>query len=234
MTINTVQSMIVFTGGEPRWNRGRWWWAVWAALPALASMVLATLSGDLDIYQEGGLAESLQAGLLLVTALSSIYVAARLTDVRCRNTTLLLGVLAVLALFRELDLHVLINPEHLGRLGVRFRLDWWLSGRTDALVKAIWILLFASTGCLFAILALRSAGPIDWRRARPRLMALAIGLYAISFACDDLLRGIIHLRIAQGIEESVELIAAAAVLGSTLGPESAVAIRMPRTPREMP
>lgn len=216
---------------ETRWKRGRWWWAVWAVLPPLACLPLAMLSGDWAAVHEGGLAESLQAGLLLVTALSSIFVAARLDDFSCRNATLLLGVLATLALSRELDLHVLMNPEHLGRWGVRYRLDWWTSGSVGAAVKAVWILIFACVSGLLVILVRRSAGPIHWRFARPRLMVLAVCMYAVGFACDDLLRGVINLHIAQWVEETSELLAAASLLGATLGPESAVARAQPGATR---
>lgn len=207
--------------GEPRWKGGRWVWAAYSVLAAAAALVMAVLSGDLTVFIEGGLCESQQAGLLLLAVLSAIVMASRLLDARCRSTTLLLGVLATLALARELDMHKLINPEQIGAWGIRYRIDWWMdpSVRTD--VKAVWLGAMALLAGVIGLLSYRSAGPIDWRLARPRLMLLTGAMYFAGFVCDDLLRGVIALPIAQGLEETAELLAAGSLLGATLAPESA-------------
>lgn len=207
--------------GEARWKRGRWVWAVWAVLPTLALLPLAIMSRDMTVFGESGVIEFQQAGLLLLAALVSLVVAGRLNDRQCRNSTLLLGVLAALALGREQDLHVLLNPEYLGEWGLRFRMDWWFNAEVPFSYKAPWIAAIGVAAAVMCTLAWRSRGPIDWRFARPRLMALTGVMYATGFVCDDLLRNVVELAITQTIEESAELVGAAALLGATLGPESA-------------
>ena len=49
------------------------------------------------------------------------------------------AMLALLADLRELDLHVLLNPKHLGSYGVRFRIDWWLNGHVSFWLKFGWM-----------------------------------------------------------------------------------------------
>ena len=206
---------------EVRWPQRRWVWALWAGLPAFAVMLPYVFLYGHSVALEGGFLEASQAGIWIVTTLAAGIVSLRVTDRRCRDTTILLGVLAIGALCRELDLHILLNPEAIGPWGVRFRLDWWMDSAVHFFIKAAWATVGLLVALLIASLTFRSIGPMDWHRARPRLMAISVLMMVVAFTCDDLLRNRFDTQVLQLIEESVELIAAVCFLGAVLAPESA-------------
>lgn len=197
----------------------RWVWAIWAVLPILAGAMISVIGGDQTVVAEGGHIESMQVGLLVVTAVVAFLFAQRIKNRQSSSMTCLLGVFALLAMARELDLHVWLNPEKLGDWGVRYRIDWWLDGQVPIKIKLVWLAVFATVGGVLGWLMVRLRGPVSWRSTRARLLIFTVFFYFVGFTCDDLLRHRVDLRVAQWIEEIAELFAAAALLGATLEPE---------------
>ncbi|MEM1184502.1 MAG: hypothetical protein AAGI53_05820 [Planctomycetota bacterium] len=139
-----------------------------------------------------------------------------LTQQRRRGVllSLWLGSLATLAAIRELDLHVVLNPENIHLLGlsadqaVRFRMDWWLSGETSIALRAAWAGVFAVAGSLVVLPFAFARYPWPRRLLRGDRFAWcivgSIGLLGAAFAGDDLLRGLGLTGLA---EELTELLA---------------------------
>lgn len=131
------------------------------------------------------------------------------------------GVLALLIAARELDLQEKLNSDVVGRLGVHYRIDWWLDDTVPLWLRAGWGFVGLVTVVLLIAppllvrpptLRLLRAGEITtW------LFVAAFGLLFIGYAFDDLLgRGTIieSIHATQTIEEFAELAGAAAYLGS--------------------
>ena len=126
-----------------------------------------------------------------------------------------LGVMALLATARELDLHVVANPETLGAWGVRYRLDWWADFGVPIGPKLLWagVFLVIGTAVVFPILR---AWPTLARALKRRPLVLAMGVLSglglfIGWAWDDLFR---EWTSAYGpyIEEGAELMGSWAYL----------------------
>jgi hypothetical protein len=126
-----------------------------------------------------------------------------------------LGVMAGLAALRELDLHVLVNPGNIHLLGlkpehgVRFRLDWWTSGRTSGMARAAW----AAVGLVLAGLVILpvAVARVPWlTRLRQRdtvvvLLAVAAAAMAAGYIIDDLIaRALSSPAAAAMVEEGLE------------------------------
>lgn len=52
-------------------------------------------------------------------------------------------IITAVAAAREMDAHVLLNPETIGEFGVRYRIDWWLDGDVSFLRKLTWAAIAA-------------------------------------------------------------------------------------------
>jgi hypothetical protein len=130
----------------------------------------------------------------------------------------LLGVLALLAGLRELDAHIMLNPESLGSLGVRYRLDWWTDPGVPWVLKAGWGAVFVGVVASVLVPAVRSGSrPVRQLRAgHPAtwLLAAAVALLGCGWAIDDLMRGVLPAGWSKLVEESVELCGAVAYLGA--------------------
>lgn len=95
--------------------------------------------------------------------------------------------LSMIAGLRELDLHVLLNPDNIHYLGfnreqaVHFRIDWWLSSETGILTRLAW-------GSIFLILATGFFVPLVLARVRWKRLVLALDAFAWTFgaACGFL------------------------------------------------
>ncbi len=130
--------------------------------------------------------------------------------------------MAGLAGLRECDAHILLNPEHLGPVGVRYRLDWWISPATLLVLRQFWATVFLA-GVAPLAMGFAVSGPALLRVLRApgalgRLLILTGVLLAAGFAFDDLLRGAVlaPLPVRQAIEEILEFGAAAAFLAAVL------------------
>lgn len=204
------------------WKPRRWVWAVWALLPCLAAIPFAFADAGAGTFTEGKLVELMQKGILVVAVVAAVLMAVfvRLPRI-CHRRTLLLGLFALACLARELDLHVALNPEHFGRYGVRYRIDWWLDGGVSLLLKLGWAAVLGCVVWVGVFLGRGASGPVDWRRARPRLFVLGLACYFVGFVFDDLMRAHLAEAVRQSVEETIELVATACILGAVLAPEFA-------------
>jgi len=217
---------IVLTDHPPRWA-----WGLFAGLPVLLAVPMGLLTAPSEglrraVFSEGGFLELAQLGMWACAALCAAWLFFRERAVRGhRMVTLWLGVLALLSLLRELDLHEALNPEVLGDLGVRYRIDWWLDTSVAWWLKGMW----AGVGLVIGaavVVPLVLAGGVDGMphkdSARLRLLAGAAGCLAMGFVFDDLLRRVItNEAVKQTCEESWELLGAALFLAGVLaGPHT--------------
>lgn len=198
----------------------RWKWAIWALLPALAAIPFLLSKEGASIFKEDRIIEGVQSGMLFLAIIAGAVIALLLGPGRCRYRSLAIAALAALALARELDLHTALNPEQLGQWGVRYRPDWWTDPDVILGAKLLWGAVVASIIAAAVIVIQRGAGPINWSHPRPRLVALALALYALGFIFDDILRDSLPATLRLVIEELAELLAAACILGAALDPES--------------
>lgn len=122
------------------------------------------------------------------------------------------GVCASLAAFRELDLHVILNPGNIHLIGlepeqaVRFRMDWWLSSETPVGLRLAWAGVFAVVGA--AVFVPFGFARYPWLRRLRRgdrfawSMVAGVALLGVGFVADDLLRRVPGASLG---EELVEL-----------------------------
>ena len=157
--------------------------------------------------------------------LSVIVALATLRRWPTRPDRLLAGwtaLVALLAFLRELDLHVFLNPKHLGSYAVRYRIDWWLNGDVSFWLKIGWLCVFLTllAALLYPPWALRLRVFRMARRgdAVVGLFFLAAGLSVLGVITDDLLRGskLIPFAVRQTVEEGSEMFGAAAFFASAL------------------
>jgi len=170
------------------------------------------------ISDEGHVVETLQAGLWGFSALVALLAIARQPASADRGFAAWMAAVGLVALWRALDLHVVLNQL----FPVRFKSLWLLDPTVPWWHRTTWVVL--GIGLATALVA-----PL-WRRCGP-LMALlcggdaGIGLIAIALAClvlgyvvDDVVgRGLVlsrsHSRI---IEETIALLDVLAWCASSL------------------
>jgi hypothetical protein len=148
-----------------------------------------------------------------------------------------IGVLAVLGAMRELDYHVLLNPDNIHHLGlnadhaVRFRIDWWADAATPVLPRLAWGLVFMiGIECLTIPLV---CARVRWKRLVLGLDGFAwlfgagCGCVAMGWAFDDVILRLYAAPPAWGkyAEEGVETLGQVLILISLV-----LAIR--RSPHE--
>ncbi len=173
----------------------------------------------MTLWGESGLIEVAQLWVWVASALIALAVAFTAKDAERRAPLLALGVLAILAAAREIDLHIHLNPETLGPYGVRYRIDWLLNGEVPIWLRGGWLAIFALLGFIL-VLIFRRAGPQFKRMfaARTLTALLLIGTFVfilIGYTLDDLMRGVFSGQ--RGLfEESAELLAALLYLGAVL------------------
>lgn len=199
----------------------RWIGTLWIGLfvAATAPWLIALSPDTRTLSAEGGVLESAQLGLWSLSVAASIAVAARARGRQARWGTALLGLMASAALARELDLHIWLNPAHLGEWGVRYRIDWWLDGKVPILLKLGWALVGLVVAGVVGLMAYQARGRPRWSEARPRLFVAAGVCLFTGFVCDDLLRNRVDLATAQLVEELAELVGALLFLAAVVSPE---------------
>jgi len=186
--------------------------AAWLTVIAVTLLGLAYLLVDqpAQLHAEDGWIEWLSVGfwtISLVACLAGVRRHARPLD---RMVFAWLAWLSLLAATRELDLHVLLNPQHLGGLGVRYRLSWFLAIDENLALRIGWLALFVGLG-------LSLVAPLAALRHSIRHLVsrgdTAVGLFGLAmvallggWACDDLLRGVGHVQLRQACEETFELL----------------------------
>jgi hypothetical protein len=185
-------------------------------------LAAALVPKGVELQKEGGVLESLSV-LLWALAAAIAFGATlrkRLTDDRW--LAFWMGCIAVLAGLRELDLHVWLNPDHLGSWGVRFRLDWWLGGAASPWFKLGWASVFLGLACLMVYPPLRLRRELLQRLRVGEvvigLLGLAVIFLALGFIIDDILRPVRFLghNAKQLIEETSELVGAAFYAASSM------------------
>ncbi|MFG0305086.1 MAG: hypothetical protein ACF8Q5_02590 [Phycisphaerales bacterium JB040] len=204
----------------------RWAWGLFAGVPVLLATPLGLLASPSPemlraVYSEGGFIELAQQGVWSASALCAGLLFWRERGPHGhRMVTLWLGVLAVLFLLRELDLHESLNPEVLGDWGVRYRIDWWLDGSVAWWLKGLWAgvgVLVGAAVVVPLVLAGGIRGMPHKDSARLRLLAGAAVCLGMGFVFDDLLRHVItNEAVKQTCEEGWELAGAVLYLGAVL------------------
>jgi len=193
---------------------------LWAGLGLVCAAAAALVAlGWLPEWVRGGMAteggpvEALSLlGWMVLVGMLVVHLPRQRT-VRDRWHLGWLAVLASLAALRELDAHVLLNPEALGAWGVRYRIDWWLDAASPVVGRLGWALggLVVAAAVVVPPFVFR-ARVIALLRRRDGASALAVlgaGLIAFGYASDDLFGRDLLLATPtmQLIEESAELAA---------------------------
>lgn len=193
------------------------------ALLALAFILLVAIIArpgmDLDavIAERHVRVEAIQAWLWVIIA--AVAALGCLRQTRRRGLLLLcwLAIAAVLGGLRELDLHVVLNPENIHLLGlkeeqaVHFGTRWWFGSETPMGLRLSWGLVFLLAGAL-------ALGPFilaryPWPRqlrcgARfPWLVTLGFLLLLCGFLIDDVGRPLRKAGVKLSLaEEVIELV----------------------------
>ncbi|HWQ91255.1 MAG TPA: hypothetical protein VN673_06265 [Clostridia bacterium] len=190
-------------------------WAAALALITILAVCAAAwlLPAGTDLARENGVIENGSVALWCLTLLLSIVLAIR-AEAAQRLLFVWTGALALVAGARELDAHIWLNPDHLGRFGVRYRTRWWVDDSVPLWLKLGWGLFF------LILLWLVLYPPIKHMRVLfsglrrgsrgVGLLVLAMGFLALGFVMDDLLRTSQALSVGtrQMIEETSEIIGA--------------------------
>jgi hypothetical protein len=181
-----------------------------AVVVVLLGLAYVLVDQPARLHAEDGWIEWLSVGcwaIGLIVCLASLRRHDRPLD---RMVFAWLAWLSLLAATRELDLHVLLNPQHLGALGVRYRLSWFLASDAGSALRVGWLALFVGLGLSLVapLAALRHSIGHLARRGDTAigLFALAIAGLVAGWACDDLLRGVGHVEVRQACEETCELL----------------------------
>ena len=198
-----------------------------ATLSALAIFILvaacSSVLGDQElIYRENGILEILSVMLWSVSALLAFRAAFRTSPTEHRLLAFLLAAIALLAALREIDAHIWLNPQHLGALGVRYKINWWLDSNVSLLLKLGWALVFLALACS-VLYPLTKSWRTLWRSllARetvPLLVLASMVFLGMGFALDDLLRHSSRIGpdTRQLMEETAEVLGAALYLTAVI------------------
>jgi hypothetical protein len=176
------------------------------------------------LYAENGIYESASVIFLLGTVVVAL---AGLREVRSslsRVMLLWLAGLALVACGRELDMHVLVRPEYLGAMGMRFRLDWWIEDGPPNWLRLFWGAIFIAAALPFAYSAWHFRRELsrllhNLRDPSLQMLAMMAIFWGIGFVFDDLLRRVdeIPMSIKQTIEEFAESMGALCLLLAAIG-----------------
>lgn len=174
------------------------------------------------LHAEHGLYESAGITMLLGAAVAAVALAPLVTDTPSRAILLWLGSIALIAAVRELDLHILLSPEYLGRYGVRYRIDWWLDHDVSILRKFLWAAAFGIAGAWLILppLVFRAytfPAARNLRDTSVQMLILTALFWGAGAAIDDLLRGAGSETVKRTIEEAVETIGALCFLLAATG-----------------
>lgn len=185
--------------------------ACFALVIAAAATAGFASAGDTPPFAENGPVETAQFTLWIGAALFALILALPQRTFADRAAMVTVGIAAAAAAAREIDAHVLLNPETIGDFGVRYRIDWWLDGSVSPLRKLAWAAIaLAVAGVVVTATIAAHFHPILALKRRSRAViyfAAAAVCMALGFTFDDLLRNRIPLAAAQAAEESVEVLA---------------------------
>ncbi len=169
-----------------------------ASVVAAASLSLVLLylslglSGRSFFIEEGGPLEWLQIVLWLLSCGLGFALFLRARTPLDRMTAFWLTVVGLLAMAREFDAQVLLNPETIGSWGLRYRIDWWLSTDASVLLRLFWLGVFLLLGAALTVPLFHMKIPfvrlVRSGDVASGLFVLSILFLFLGFACDDLLR----------------------------------------------
>ena len=191
------------------------------ALSALLLLPLciayAMSSEPARLHAEGGVIESLSVVCWVAAMLVCIVALFRYKNRLDRMIFAWISFICGLAAARELDAHVLLNPQYLGQYAVHYRFDWFFSNKfkVSILLKLVWAAIFlVPLTLLVAPLFILRKPIVQLIRngdVATGLFLLGIINLAIGFVFDDTLRGthFISLTLRQAIEENAEMLGAA-------------------------
>jgi hypothetical protein len=197
-----------------RFSCFRWVAAAASGVALTVTLAAVVLPTSEVLVREGGMLEGLSVGLWVLACLAAFVLAVRSSHGNHRLLAAWMGVMAGLAALRELDLHVWLNPKHLGALGVRFRLDWWMSGEVNPWLKVGWMAFSLVIGFVvfYPPAKLRR---LLWRRFLEGdtivgLLVFAAAFLGFGYVIDDILRPVRFLSSGtkQLVEETSEMIGA--------------------------
>lgn len=173
------------------------------------------LSPESDaLYREDGVLEDITVGLWFLSVLMALGTAIKFSNSGTRLMAIWTGWLALLAALRELDLHIWLNPKHLGEYGVRYRIDWWLSTEVSVWLRLGWLLFFVVVIGLAVYPPLRMWKRLLglWLRGDSLMGFLWVAVLFLlgGFVIDDILRPVqfVELGTKQLCEETSETIGA--------------------------
>lgn len=222
---------------RPAGSRLRFGAAIALALLLAGGVLAAIIRSRVELQRvvaEEGVLELLNPWIWLACALVATIGCSRRVARRDVCFFVWIGVLTVLGAIRELDYHVLLNPDNIHHLGlnadhaVRFRIDWWADAETPVLPRVAWGSLFvAGLGCLTIPLV---CARVRWKRLVLGLDAFAWSLgaglacVAMGWAFDDIILRLYTTAPAWGkhAEEGVETLGQVLVLISLV-----LAVRRP-------
>lgn len=225
---------------KPAGRRFRWAMCAAMALLVILGVVAALIRSRVElrhVVAEDGVQELFQPWNWLACAVAAAIGCARRSVRRDVCFFLWIGVLAVLGAMRELDYHVLLNPDNIHHLGmsgdhaVRFRIDWWMDASTPVLQRVAWAAIFSGVlGCLTVPLV---CARVRWKRlvlghdAFAWTFGAGCGFVGLGWVFDDIILRLYTSAPAWGkmAEESVETVGQLLILASLV-----MAIR--RTPHE--
>jgi len=162
------------------------------------------------ITDEGHVVEAAQAALWGLSALVALLSSVQQTVRADRSFTVWLAALSLLALMREIDLHLVL--DRLFR--VRFETRWLLDPSVPFWLKVTCLGLGAGVAITLVAPLWRRRGPLKGLLCRgdasTGLLAVAVGCLGLGYVLDDLLgRGLVlHQVHSQIIEETSELLGA--------------------------
>lgn len=198
---------------------GRFRYVRWAAALTTGTALLVTVTAVLlpssrVLYREDGVLEDLSVVCWVLSGLAALWAVVRAGGRESRLMAAWTGWVATLAALRELDAHILLNPQHLGAWGVRYRLDWWTNGSVSVWLKLGWGAVFLAALVLVAyppLRLLRILSDLFWKGdALAGLLVLSVAFLVFGFVIDDILRPVRFVRhdAKQLIEETSEAIGA--------------------------
>ena len=197
--------------------------AVCAAFGVVAVAVMALMRSSVQlehVVEEEGVLELLHPwGWLLVgvvAALGCAGVGAKGGTRRDVWFCFWMAMLSTIAGFRELDMHVVLNPENIHYLGlepedaVHFRVDWWTSSETGLPIRIAWglVALIAATAFFVPLVLAR----VRWKRLVLGLdgfawtFGIGCGFLALGYVVDDIiLRAFVETPVwGHDLEEGAE------------------------------
>jgi hypothetical protein len=199
-------------------------WSLGLALATIPAVKVCIASaGDLDVLSvENGPLENMALALWLLSALTAAAAYRRWTGASDRLVAFWLASISCLAMLREADAHILLNPAIIGRFGIHYRIDWLLNPHTGIFLKLVYLIL--------VILIARALFRPPWRLrsdfwrlfrtgdAGIGMLAVAVAGLVLGYSMDDLFRDspLMTRPVRQFTEEAGEFCGAVAFLSGSL------------------